>query len=137
MRDAGMLTIGELAERARTPATTIRYYEKIGLIPRASRTMAGQRVYRAGDLQRLALIRRCREFDLPIERVRSIAHLLDTDAPCEGARDLARDHLSALRERIVELKAVEVTLEGFLARCDCAGKSAHSCAAMKELSEAP
>ena len=122
MREPGMLTIGELAKRARTPATTIRYYEKIGLIPRADRTMAGQRFYRVGDLQRLVLIRHCRDFDLPIERVRAIARLFEMDAPCEGARDLARDHLSALRERIAELKAMEDTLEGFLARADCAGR---------------
>src|SRR3990167_3038283 len=56
------LKIGGLAERTGTNAPTIRYYEEIGLLPRADRQDGGQRRYGVEDVKRLTLIRRCRDF---------------------------------------------------------------------------
>ncbi len=66
----GGLKIGDLAARTGTTAPTIRYYEEIGLLPRADRQDSGQRRYGHEDIKRLTLIRRCRDFGLPIEQVR-------------------------------------------------------------------
>jgi DNA-binding transcriptional MerR regulator len=64
--------IGELAELTGMSVPTIRYYEQIGLLPRAPRQAGGQRVYSRDDVERLTFIRRCREFDFSIEQVRAL-----------------------------------------------------------------
>jgi DNA-binding transcriptional MerR regulator len=66
------LKIGELAELTGMSVPTIRYYEQIGLLPRAPRQAGGQRVYSRDDVERLTFIRRCREFDFSIEQVRAL-----------------------------------------------------------------
>lgn len=64
------MRIGVLAERTATSVATIRYYEQIGLLRQAARS-GGQRLYDYEDLRRVALIRRCREFDFSIPEIRS------------------------------------------------------------------
>jgi DNA-binding transcriptional MerR regulator len=66
------LKIGELAEWTSTSVPTIRYYEQIGLLPRAPRQAGGQRVYDRDDVERLTFIRRCRAFDFSIDQVRAL-----------------------------------------------------------------
>jgi DNA-binding transcriptional MerR regulator len=60
------LRIGALASRMGTNAPTIRYYEEIGLLPRAHRRSGGQRIYSEEDVTRLTFIRRCRGFGFSI-----------------------------------------------------------------------
>jgi DNA-binding transcriptional MerR regulator len=57
---------------------TIRYYEQIGLLPKAARRLGGHRLYGEADRRRLTFIRRCRAFGFPIEEVRKLAALVDT-----------------------------------------------------------
>ncbi len=59
--DTSPLTIGALAAQTGCNVATIRYYEEIGLLPKASRGPGGHRVYRDSDLRRLTFIRRCRQ----------------------------------------------------------------------------
>src|SRR6266542_471742 len=101
------LKIGALAHRTGTNAPTIRYYEEIGLLPRADRHQGGQRVYGEEDVSRLTFIRRCRDFGFSIDRVRSLLALAqDRQRSCFDARDLARDHWAKVRARLRELKAL-------------------------------
>src|SRR5262249_29784417 len=96
------LKIGALAARTGTNAPTIRYYEEIGLRPRARRRAGGQRSYGQDDVKRLLFIRRCRDFGFPIEQVRSLLALAqDRARSCMEARDLAQAHLAAVRARLV------------------------------------
>src|SRR3546814_7824126 len=98
--------IGELARRTRTNPPTIRYYEEIGLLPAPARRDGGQRSYGEEDERRLTFIRQCREFGFSIEQVRSLVSLTQRhDRSCMEARDLAVDHLAAVRARVAELKA--------------------------------
>src|SRR3546814_17631376 len=118
--------IGELARRTRTNPPTIRYYEEIGLLPAPARRDGGQRSYGEEDERRLTFIRQCREFGFSIEQVRSLVSLTQRhDRSCMEARDLAVDHLAAVRARVAELKALERDLSNFVGRCDaaCAGRS--------------
>src|SRR3546814_905207 len=100
--------IGELARRTRTNPPTIRYYEEIGLLPAPARRDGGQRSYGEEDERRLTFIRQCREFGFSIEQVRSLVSLTQRhDRSCMEARDLAVDHLAAVRARVAELKRSE------------------------------
>lgn len=132
------LKIGALAERTGTNAPTIRYYEEIGLLRSADRQAGGQRVYGDADVKRLTFIRRCREFGFSIEQVRSLVALVqDPKSSCMHARDLAQDHLTAVRTKLAELKALERSIAAFVANCDtsCAGGPGPDCVILDDLSK--
>jgi DNA-binding transcriptional MerR regulator len=113
------LKIGELAERTGTSVPTIRYYEQIGLLPRAPRQAGGQRVYGRDDVERLTFIRRCREFDFSIDQVRALVAIVhDPKSSCMDARDMAAEHLTAVRAKMRKLKALERSLLAFVKSCD-------------------
>src|SRR5882672_7571969 len=103
-----MLTIGALAARTGSSVPTVRYYEEIGLLPKARRGPGGRRLYDEGDLKRLAFVRRCRDFDLPIEKIRELLSLIDhPDQDCSKARDVAELQLTYVRKKLAELRALE------------------------------
>ena len=131
------LKIGALAERTGTNAPTIRYYEEIGLMRSADRQAGGQRVYGDEDLKRLTFIRRCREFGFSIDQVRSLVALVqDPRSSCMHARDLAQEHLAAVRAKLAELKALERSIAAFVAQCEasCAGGPGPDCVVLDDLS---
>jgi DNA-binding transcriptional MerR regulator len=130
------LRIGALAERAGTNAPTIRYYEEIGLLQPAGRQAGGQRAYGEEDVKRLTFIRRCRDFGFSIEQVRSLVALVqDRERSCMDARDLAQEHLAAVRAKLNELRALERSIAGFIATCDasCAGGPGPECSILEDL----
>ncbi|WP_163271068.1 MerR family transcriptional regulator [Chelativorans alearense] len=132
------LKIGDLAERTGTNTPTIRYYEEIGLLPRADRQDGGQRRYDDEDVKRLTLIRRCREFGFSIEQVRSLTALVeDPNRSCLEARDLAQEHLMAVRAKLCELRALERSMESFIASCEtvCAGGPGPECTILQDLAK--
>lgn len=132
------LRIGTLAERAGTNTPTIRYYESIGLLPSPDRRGGGQRAYGEEDVRRLTFIRRCRDFGFGIDQVRALVELVqDRRRSCIEARDLARDHLAAVRERLVELVALEASLAAFIADCeaDCVGGPGPDCQVLADLAD--
>jgi DNA-binding transcriptional MerR regulator len=131
------LKIGALAERTGTNAPTIRYYEEIGLLRAAERQTGGQRVYGDVDVKRLTFIRRCREFGFSIHQVRALVALVqDPQSSCMHARDLAQEHLVAVRAKLAELRALERSISVFVASCDasCAGGPGPECVILEDLS---
>lgn len=132
------LRIGALAKRAGTSAPTIRYYEEIGLLRPADRQSGGQRAYGEDDVKRLTFIRRCRDFGFSIEQVRSLTTLVrDRERSCLEARDLAREHLAAVRAKLGELRALEQSVEDFIAICEasCAGGPGPDCVILENLAK--
>jgi DNA-binding transcriptional MerR regulator len=131
------IKIGALAERTGTNAPTIRYYEEIGLLRSADRQSGGQRVYGDDDVRRLTFIRRCREFGFSIHQVRSLVSLVQSpQTSCMHARDLAQEHLAAVRAKLAQLKGLERSIAAFVASCDasCAGGPGPDCEILKDLS---
>ena len=127
--------IGELAEATGTTATTIRYYEQIGLLPPASRT-GGQRRYGDEGVRRLTFIRRCRDFGFSIEQVRSLVSLHQAeDRSCLEARDLAQTHLSMVRAKLADLHALESSIARLIdaADAECAGGPGTECSVLERL----
>lgn len=120
------LSIGALAERAGVKVETIRYYEKIGIMPEPGRTASGHRRYGIGHVTRLQFVRRNRELGFPLEDVRSLLGLEDGPPSCNEVHDLAMRHLTSVRKRIEDLQALERTLANAADACalgdtpDCA-----------------
>ena len=134
--DASPLTIGALAERTDCNVPTIRYYEEIGLLAKAGRRPGGHRFYREADVKRLTFIRRCREFQFPLEKVRELVDLIEhPERDCNAAKQLAEEHLIALRKKMVELQALEQSLSQFAESCSslCAGGPARECVILEDL----
>jgi MerR family mercuric resistance operon transcriptional regulator len=115
------LMIGALAKRAQSSVQTIRFYEKIRLMPAPPRTRAGRRIYDETHVLRLRIIRRYRSFGFSIPRVRQLLDLLDhEDENCSQARKIAEMQCAELRRRIVEALALERQLSGYIACCNSA-----------------
>lgn len=131
------LTIGVLAAQTNTTIPTIRYYEEIGLLPRAQRAGNGHRHYRDADLKRLSFIKRCRDFGFPIEQVRELVALFeDGDRACIEVRDMAQTHLNTVREKLNEMRQLETSLAAYVASCDeaCCTGPTKDCAIIEDLS---
>lgn len=112
------ISIGELARRAGCSVPTVRFYESIGLIPRAARAINGRRSYGWPDVSRLTFVRRARDFGLSIEQVRRLTALeADTDADCEPAKAILEQHLQEVRRKRDELIQLEQSLGRMLDRC--------------------
>ena len=111
-------TIGQLAQRTGANIETIRYYERIGLLPVALR-QGRYRSYAATDVTRLGFVRRSCELGFSIREVRT---LLDLAAggheSCAEVRDLASVHFHDVRSRIADLRRMERALATTVRACD-------------------
>ena len=101
------LSIGDLARATETKVETIRYYERIGLLPKAPRTAGNYRSYEDGHRSRLGFIRRARELGFSIEQVRELLGLSDQrDLPCAEVDAIASEHLAEVEAKIRSLQAL-------------------------------
>ena len=117
------IPIGELSRRTGCNIETIRYYERIGLIPAPPRR-GRYRSYGPADVGRLGFVRRARELGFTLDEVRALLGLAaDGPASCADARDLAAAHLKDVRTRIADLKRMERVLATTVRACDAGGNA--------------
>lgn len=113
------ISIGEAARRSGIKVTTIRFYEERGLLPAPPRSDSGRRIYDAATVERLGFIRHARDLGFRLEDIADLLALQgQPGASCAPADSLARRHLSAVRERIAALRALETELERMVSGCD-------------------
>jgi MerR family mercuric resistance operon transcriptional regulator len=136
MASAHGINIGALSARAGCKIETIRYYERIGLLPAPARSAAGYRRYDARDVERVMFVRRARALGFSIDAVRALLRLagLGADA-CLDARALAAAHLADVAGKIADLERMRRTLAQAIAQCD-AGPQAAPCPLIETLSRA-
>ena len=105
------MRIGELAEAGDVSATTIRYYESIGLLAAPARTASGYRDYDAGALERLTFIRDAQATGLSLAEIQSVLELKDAGAnSCAHTRNLLERHLHELDDQIARLTEARAQL---------------------------
>ena len=131
------LPIGELSRRARVHIETIRYYERIKMLPAPPRTASGRRIYGPGEMRSLSFIRRSRELGFTLDEIRALLALSAKNGldACAEVRGLAASHLKGVRAKIADLRAMERVLADAVRRCD-AGE-APGCPLIDTLSRAP
>src|SRR6266566_4155778 len=120
------ISIGELSRRAGVNIETIRYYERINMMPHPPRTASGRRLYGQTESRALAFIRRARELGFTLDEIRALLGLAAEGGhqACVEVRDLASRHLADVRAKIADLTAMEGVLADAVARCD-QGESTH------------
>lgn len=113
------LSRGVLARLSGVNGETIRYYEKIGLMPHPPRSSGGHRIYAQSHFKRLSFIRRTRELGFTLKEVRALLELVDGgDYTCAEVRDRTVVHLSDVAQRIHDLQKMQRTLETMVSKCD-------------------
>ena len=119
-------TIGKLSDLTGVNIDTIRYYEKIGMLPAPPRTESGRRIYGPAESCILAFIRRSRELGFSLNDVRALLRLRAPEkASCREVREIAAHHLEDIRAKLNDLKKLERLLARTVARCS--GKAAPDC----------
>jgi len=112
------MKIGELAGTTATKVETVRYYEKIGLLPPPARTSANYRAYEAEHLARLSFIRRARDLGFTLEAVRELLTLSDDKTQsCEAIDGIARVHLTEIDRKVRDLKSLRSELSRVIGSC--------------------
>lgn len=114
-----LLTIGDVAARTGESRDTIRYYERIGLVPKPARTPSGYRQYRAGIVRRLTLIRNAQRFGFSLREVGGFLGVRDSGGkPCDDVRAAAERMLGAVDRQIAELLATRKRMKANLKTWD-------------------
>jgi MerR family mercuric resistance operon transcriptional regulator len=123
---ADRLTIGKLSQLTGVNIETIRYYEKIKVLPVPSRAENGRRLYGAAERRILAFVRRSRELGFSLDEVRAFLRLGGPDkASCREVREIAAHHLDDIRAKINDLRKLERLLTKTVAQCT--GTTAPEC----------
>lgn len=108
----------ELARRTGCNLETVRYYEKIGLMPDPPRTAAGYRIYDEAHVARLGFILRARELGFALEEVRALLRLVEAGGySCAEVRSMTVRHLADVQARIKDLRRLESVLKETVAAC--------------------
>lgn len=117
-----MLSIGDLSKATDTKVVTIRYYEKIDLLPSPERTSGNYRAYETAHLDRLRFIRRCRDLGFTLDQVRDLLSLSSQeDRDCCEVDSIAVAHLAATEEKIADLTRLAGELRRIISRCEGGG----------------
>lgn len=118
-----ILSIGEAAGASGLGAKTIRYYEQIGLIPRARRgnrtaRTGGNRLYDHADVERLRFIRNARLLGLGLDDIRELLKAAEGGCPSDQPvyREKLSSHLAAIDERIAHLRTLRAAVQQLMAR---------------------
>ena len=108
----------ELARRTGCNLETVRYYEKVGLLPEPPRTAGGDRSYDTTHERRLRFVLRARELGFSLDEIRELLRLVDErDRPCAEASAVAVAHLNDVRAKIADLRRMERVLKNVVAQC--------------------
>ena len=114
----GTFSIGELARLTGTNVETIRYYERIGLLPPPGRTGGNYRAYARSHLARLSFIRRGRDLGFSLDAVRELLRLSDDRRQsCAEVDRIARGHLIEVERKLADLKALGTELRQLVESC--------------------
>lgn len=113
-------SIGEVSRATSVNIETIRYYERIGLMPAADRTAGGNRQYSDEQQKQLSFIKRARNLGFSIEQIRSLLVMADENQmSCCQVKDMTASHLKDIQQKIAELKHLEDKLQVLHHKCQC------------------
>ena len=117
-RETERFGIGTLSDKTGCNIETIRYYEKIKLLPMTPRTRGGHRTYMTEHIKRLSFILRGRQLGFSIGEIRGLLGLVDGgDLSCAEVQTITEQHLGDVRQKIADLRKLERTLATTVSQC--------------------
>ncbi len=110
--------IGDISRKTGVNIETVRYYERIGIMPEPDRTEGGNRQYNHDQLKRLHFVKRSRELGFNLKEVRALLKLVDRkDFTCAEVHTMTIDHLSAVKCKLADLRRLEKALKFMTSEC--------------------
>lgn len=108
------LHIGAIAQRVGVSPDTVRYYERLGLLPKPARTDSGYRLYSTTDVGRLLFIRRAKLLGLRLSEIQALVGLAEA-GECQPVRhrvtEVVQEKLAEIQAALAELMAFKTDLE--------------------------
>lgn len=136
----GSIKIGQLASAAGVTCDTVRYYERLRLLPRANRARSGYRLYSSADVERLRFIKQAQGFGFSLDEIRDLlpgrgAGLDD----CRKVHELLKTKIAEIDQRLRELRAFRGTLSRYFDECESAlkQKGGGSCPVLFDIAHRP
>lgn len=129
------MTIGQLAKKTATDAQTIRYYERLGLLPHPRRTESNYRVYAKDAVAHLTFIKRAKEIGFSLTDIKVLLDISEGKfRRCSEVQQFAEIRLAKIRNRISDLKIMENALSNLVRQCALSDQI-DDCPILKTLSE--
>ena len=130
------MRIGELAKKSGCHLETIRYYERIGLMPSPPRSLSGYRQYTVTDVERLNFTVGSRALGFHLDEVRSLRRLASESAlSCAEVDAMAREHLAQVKDKQRELASLASELQAMIGACGQGSRA--QCTILRSLSHRP
>jgi DNA-binding transcriptional MerR regulator len=139
MTEPRPLRIGELSAHSGVSRDALRYYECLGLMPRARRTTGGFRLYPPGTLDRIRFIKQAQLQGLTLREIRELLGFQDRGGRerCRSVQRLLTQKLADVDGRLQQLQQFRQTLRSYLSQCArvLGGGTDEECPVVRELSE--
>ena len=113
----GGLQIGEVAKRAGVSIDTLRYYEKVKLLPRPARSSGGFRLFAPEHIERVRFIRQAQDLGFSLEEIKGLLAMGGAEE-CRKVRDLLQRKLTELDDRLKAMKGFRRVLARHLSECE-------------------
>lgn len=134
-RKVSVLRRSDLARLTGCNLETIRYYEKIGIMPEPPRTSKNYRAYDDTHVSRLRFVMRSRDLGFTLEEIRDLLGIVDGKAgTCADVQALASRHIESVRTKIADLQSIEAVLTETVSQCT--GDDVPECAVIDALTKA-
>lgn len=125
--------IGQAAKLSGISAKMVRYYERLGLLPKVARTDAGYRQYGEAEVHTLRFIKRARELGFSLDEIAALLKLWQSrERASREVKRIALNHVQALEKKIAEMEAMKRTLQTLAQHCH--GDDHPSCPILDDLS---
>ncbi|MAZ90014.1 MAG: Hg(II)-responsive transcriptional regulator [Cellvibrionaceae bacterium] len=118
-----MFTIGQLAKTAGVNVETIRYYERQQLIEQPDKPLQGYRRYPEETLYRILFIKRAQHLGFTLTEISSLIEL--SQGHCSDVQHLAENKLTAVRQKLKDLRRLERSLKSLIDECRINPDEAH------------
>jgi len=120
--------VGEIAKEVGIHTETLRYYEKIKLMPKPKRKESRYRIYDETDLKQLLFIKRAKELGFTLKEISELLNLkVESTATCGDVKHLAEHKVKDVIERIADLTKIKTVLEKLINQCICEEVSSEEC----------
>lgn len=129
-----MIKIGEMSKRTGIPVTTIRYYEKVGLLPAPERLESGYRLYNRHHLERINFLKNTRKLGFSQQRIKALVSLLENpNRTSKKVKASVQSQLEEIREKRRLIQIIEDQLKQIIVKCE--GGDKPECSILETLHE--